>query len=236
TQVGIYQITKKQMAFDMGYSMETINSLLDRFLNHHELVKYNENTREIAIRNWGKFNLRRGGKPMLDCVNSELQEVKDSNLISYVGDNVQNESIKKIYVSHYVTSDDTLHDTSNDTSNDTRKKDKSSNSNGSYDTSTSRTTYRPQYKEQEQEEDKDKEEDKEQQQEKEKDVAEIIKFWDENGFGYNNVNAKHKLLSWLDDSNFKNPSEMILKALDIASTNDRRTLAYVEGILRNWTN
>jgi len=67
-------------------------------------------------------------------------------------------------------------------------------------------------------------------------AAEIIQFWDNNGFGYNNVNAKHKLLSWLDDSNFKNPSEMILKALDIASTNDRRTLAYVEGILRNWTN
>src|SRR5699024_6242820 len=157
---------------------------------------------------------------MLDCVNSELQEVKDSNLISYVGDNVQNESIKSIYVSHYVTSDDTLHDTSYDTSDDTQKKDKPSNSNGSYDTSTSRTTYRPQYKEQEQEED----------------IAEIIKFWDNNGCGYNNVNAKHKLLSWLDDSNFKNPSEMILKALDIASTNDRRTLAYVEGILRNWTN
>ena len=29
SQVGVYQITKKQMAFELGYSLETINSLLD---------------------------------------------------------------------------------------------------------------------------------------------------------------------------------------------------------------
>src|SRR5690625_3172079 len=96
-QIGIYQITKKQMAFDMGYSMETINSLLDRFLSHHELVRYNEETREIAIRNWGKFNLNRGGKPMIDCVTSELEHVKDSSLIDYVGKNVGNATLKDLY-------------------------------------------------------------------------------------------------------------------------------------------
>src|SRR5699024_10981952 len=96
-QVGIYEITKKQMAFDMGYSTETINSLLDRFLNHHKLVKYNEKTREIAIRNWGKYNLNRAGKPMIDCVVSELREVKDASLIDYVGENVGNAKIKELY-------------------------------------------------------------------------------------------------------------------------------------------
>src|SRR5690625_3261882 len=96
-QIGIYQITKKQMAFDMGYSMETINSLLDRFLNHHDLAKYNEDTREIAIRNWGKYNLTRGGKPMIDCVSSELKEVKDLSLIDYVGENVGNATLKHLY-------------------------------------------------------------------------------------------------------------------------------------------
>lgn len=107
TQIGIYQITKKQMAFDMGYSMETIDSLLDRFLNHHKLIKYNEETREIAIKNWGKYNLRRGGKPMMDCVEKELQEVKDKSLIDYIGKRVSNSNIKALY--------DTYHDTCNDT-------------------------------------------------------------------------------------------------------------------------
>jgi len=102
-QIGIYQITKKQMAFDIGYSLESINSLLDRFINHHELVTYNQDTRELAIKNWGKYNLNRGGKPMLDCVRSELEEVKDKALIPYVGANVQNQSIKDLY--------DTWHET-----------------------------------------------------------------------------------------------------------------------------
>lgn len=68
----------------------------------------------------------------------------------------------------------------------------------------------------------------------EQEVAAITQFWDNNGFGYNNINAKQSLLLWLDDSKFKNPSEMILKALDIASKNNKRTGAYVEGILKNW--
>src|SRR5690625_2734379 len=107
-QIGIYQITKKQMAFDMGYSMETINSLLDRFVNHHKLIRYNDETRELAIKNWGKYNLRRGGKPMLDCVTSELSDVKDISLIHYVSNGVENSSIKALY--------DTYSDTCNDTS------------------------------------------------------------------------------------------------------------------------
>lgn len=52
------------MAFDLGYSMESVNSLLDRFENHHKLVKYNPETRELAIINWGKYNLNRGGNQL----------------------------------------------------------------------------------------------------------------------------------------------------------------------------
>lgn len=232
TQVGIYQITKKQIGFDMGYSMETVNSLLDRFLNHHKIIKYNVKTREIAIRNWGKYNLKRGGKPMIDCVTAELKDVKCKDLIPYVGFGVQNKSIKDIYDT-YNLNDDTCNDTSNDTHDETKKNNKPSNDKGSHDTSASRDTYRPQYKEQEQEE--EQEEDKEQQQEQEA-VSQLMSFWDDNGFGINNINAKQGLLSWLDDSKFKDPVEVILKAMDIACSNNKRRLNYVEGILRNWEN
>ena len=97
TQIGIYQITKKQMAFDIGYSIESINSLLDRFIKHHKLVQYNQETREIAIKNWGKYNLNRGGKPMEDCVRSELLQVKDENLIPYVAERIENSKLKGLY-------------------------------------------------------------------------------------------------------------------------------------------
>ena len=42
--IGIYQILKKQMAFELGYSPESINSLLDRFINHHKLINYDAET------------------------------------------------------------------------------------------------------------------------------------------------------------------------------------------------
>jgi len=107
TQIGIYQITKKQMAFDMGYSIESVNALLDRFIHHHKMVIYNPETRELAIKNWGKYNFNRGGKPILDCVTAELKFVKDISLIQFVGERIEKAEIKKIYESYYVTYDDT---------------------------------------------------------------------------------------------------------------------------------
>src|SRR5699024_367487 len=78
---------------------------------------------------------------------------------------------------------------------------------------------------------KNKDTDKEQHQ-----TSAIIQFWDENGFGLNNIQGKNQLLSWLDDSSFKQPEKMILKAMKIACANNKRQLNYVEGILRNWEN
>ncbi|AJE09621.1 hypothetical protein [Clostridium botulinum] len=99
TNCGIYQITRKQMAFEIGHSTESINSLMDRFTNHHKLIMYNTETRELAIKNWGKYNLNKGGKPVLDCLTKELKEVKDKSLIKYVGENVKSEDLRQLYQS-----------------------------------------------------------------------------------------------------------------------------------------
>ncbi|MCI3197663.1 hypothetical protein GXP75_18705 [Bacillus sp. HU-1818] len=109
SQIGIYSITKKQMAFDIGHSIESINSLMERFQGHHHLVEYNPATREIAILKWGRYNLNKAGKPMLDCIEKELGEVKDRSLIELVYPHIPNESIRELF-SRYVN--DTYHDTS----------------------------------------------------------------------------------------------------------------------------
>lgn len=96
-QCGIYQITKKQVAFEMGYSIESINSLFDRFERHHKLIKYNPKTREIAIKNWGKYNLNRAGTPMINCVKLELENIDDRSLINFVIDSVKNKSFKDLF-------------------------------------------------------------------------------------------------------------------------------------------
>jgi DnaD/phage-associated family protein len=66
-----------------------------------------------------------------------------------------------------------------------------------------------------------------------KGISEIIQFWDNSGFGFNNNHAKDQLLAYLDDGF---DPEVILKALHIASEVDKRTLQYIKGILHKWEN
>lgn len=111
TMAGIYTITKKQISFELGYSIESVNSLIDRFENHHKLLKYNKETRELAIKNWGKHNLNKGGKPVIDCLKKEFNSIKDKSLIAYVGVYVKSEVLKKIYDSYNVSCNDSSNDT-----------------------------------------------------------------------------------------------------------------------------
>jgi hypothetical protein len=57
-QIGIYKITKKQIAFDLVYSIESVHALMERFTQHHKLIRYNSETREHAIKNWAKEEIR----------------------------------------------------------------------------------------------------------------------------------------------------------------------------------
>jgi hypothetical protein len=100
TQIGIYQITKKQMAFDLGYSIESVQSIMERFINHHKLIRYNPDTREIAIKNWGRYNLHKAGKPIMDCILAEIKEVEDTTLLKYVSLGIQKQDIRSLYESY----------------------------------------------------------------------------------------------------------------------------------------
>ncbi|MBD8068791.1 DnaD domain-containing protein [Bacillus sp. PS06] len=222
TQIGIYKITKKQMAFDTGYSIETIHALMDRMIRHHQMIRYNPETREIAIKNWGKYNLHKGGKPVMDCIFSELKEVEDTSLIEYVAAHIMKGDIQALFKSFFKIDAEDFEDISA-LDDSPSYIDEATN-----DTLTTRNTISGQ-----KEKEKQKENKKQQQKES---VSEIIEFWDQNGFGYSNVNGKEQLLSWLDDSKFLNPKDVIMKALQIACMNNKRKLNYVIGILRNWEN
>ncbi|WP_163215837.1 DnaD domain protein [Clostridium thermarum] len=101
TSCGIYVITIKRMAFELGYTIEAVNCLMDRFINKHQLIIYNPDTRELALKNWGKYNLNRGGKPVMDCLKSELSKVRDKTLIEYVAKGVNNDTILELYRSFF---------------------------------------------------------------------------------------------------------------------------------------
>ncbi|PLS08370.1 DNA replication protein DnaD [Neobacillus cucumis] len=244
TQIGIYKITKKQMAFDLGYSIDSVHSLMERFIELYKLIRYNPVTRELAIKYWGKDNLHKGGKPVMDCIYSELKEVEDLSLIKYVAESIQKQDIRSLYESfceqeeRFFGNEASCQD-ENETYPDSECEELD-------DTSTYRYTIGGQ-KEKEKENKKEKKQQEAFQpniennhetvnHQKSVDAKEIIEFWDQNGFGFTNINAKQQLLFWLDDSSFLKPKEVILKAMNIACANNKRRLSYVIGILKNWEN
>lgn len=82
TQIGIYEITKKQISFDLGYSINTVSELLKQFYKYGKIM-YNDNTCELAIKNWNKYNANTSNKVKV-LIDKETARVKDRLLIEYL--------------------------------------------------------------------------------------------------------------------------------------------------------
>jgi hypothetical protein len=99
TQIGIYSITKKQMAFDLGYSIESVQALLQRFETYHKLIKYDTETREIVLLKWAETNLNIGGKPVQDLIKKEISQVKNKEFLFLMFENCPENSLKTFIAS-----------------------------------------------------------------------------------------------------------------------------------------
>ena len=96
TQLGIYNFPIKHVALDIGYSEEAVKVLLDRFENKYEIIKYSSRTSEIAIKNYLRHSIMKGGKPVYDCLIKEHNKVVDKSLLEYVFDNISSYEPKDI--------------------------------------------------------------------------------------------------------------------------------------------
>lgn len=83
-QLGIYKLPIKVIQFYTGYNEASITVLLDRFDRVYNMIKYNQETQEVAILNYLRWSIIRGGKPVEDCIKADLEQVKDKNLIRLV--------------------------------------------------------------------------------------------------------------------------------------------------------
>ena len=99
TQIGVYKILPKEIAFMTGFEEEEVSIMLELFDKEYKLIKYSKLTHEIAIVHWARYNLNKaGGKPMMDCISSELSRVEDVSLLQVILDHIKNENIKKLYI------------------------------------------------------------------------------------------------------------------------------------------
>jgi hypothetical protein len=129
TQLGIYEISIKQAAFQLGYTVDTVNVLLDRFETKYNMIIYSRSTREIAIKNFLRHSIIKGGKPVEDCIKKEIAKVKNKRLIASVFDYIAskddlNETVKKIINEYEINNDNdndndvSYHDSYNDSLNE----------------------------------------------------------------------------------------------------------------------
>lgn len=88
-QCGIYLLPRKYIAFEMGYSLEVVMSLIKRFQDEYKNIVYSEETQEIAVLNAMKYNIVKGGKPVEDLIRKELSNIIDANLIMDVYKNMR---------------------------------------------------------------------------------------------------------------------------------------------------
>ena len=59
---GCYELSTKLMAYEMGYSKDTVDRLIDRFVNVHKVIDYSSETKEVLLINWHKYNWTKSEK------------------------------------------------------------------------------------------------------------------------------------------------------------------------------
>ncbi|MGE7650521.1 DnaD domain-containing protein [Peribacillus frigoritolerans] len=74
TQCGIYELPKRVIEMHTGYNRETVEKLLQRFVEYDKII-YNDSTKEIMMINWVKYNFINSPK-VKKCIEKELELVK----------------------------------------------------------------------------------------------------------------------------------------------------------------
>ena len=176
---GCYEISIKQMSKDLGYEVETVEKLLKRFDEIHNIISYNKENKEILIKNWHKYNWTKSGKldkPLL----KEIEKIKTLDFKRFLADLYNKRDTVSIPYTYPM--DTTVSVSVTDTVSDT--------------VSVS---------------------------------VKLIKIYEEE-IGLVTQNTLITLESYLEDLS----EEMIIEAIKKASKQNKRSLAYIEGILKNW--
>ena len=118
TQLGVYHLPLKKAALETGYNLETISTLLDRFENKYRVIRFNESTSEVAIKNYLRHSIVRGGKPVIDCLEKDLKAVKDLSLVAYVFNSITDSKGINETVIEFINRHKDIKDINNDNDND----------------------------------------------------------------------------------------------------------------------
>lgn len=79
---GIFKLNISMMGFFLGLRDDNVQNAFQSFLKHyHSLVRFDENTSEVAILNWGGMNLVNMNEKSLSAARRDLSMVESETLI-----------------------------------------------------------------------------------------------------------------------------------------------------------
>ncbi|MGG3518888.1 DnaD domain protein [Bacillus pseudomycoides] len=189
TQCGIYPLPKRLAEMETGYNRETVEKLLQRFVEYGKIL-YDAETKELCILNWLRYNPVTNTK-MEKCVLRELKTVKSKEFVHmFLQKCLEEEMNIPLLLEHFGMPGEL-------------------------------SEMIPQVSIESYEEDEEVEETEP--------GGGVFMFYEQN-FGSLSSYAAEELSEWMADLS----EELVLKALQIAFENNKRTLAYVKGILRDW--
>ncbi|MCU5515950.1 DnaD domain protein [Bacillus wiedmannii] len=186
-QCGIYVLPMRVAELETGYSMETVEKLLNRFIEYGKIL-YDAETKELYIINWLHYN------PIVNtnvekCVLRELKTVKNKEFIRmFLRKCLEEEWKISLLLQHFGMP---------------KEEDNSSL--------------------------QEVVEEKEEEIEEDTSHSEVYKFYERHISNLSPYIVK-ELKEWIQIVS----GETVLEALKIAFEQNKRTLAYVKGILRNW--
>ena len=80
---GCYEVGKRQAERELGYTWDAISRLIDRMTRVHNVIRYSEETKEILLVNWGRYNWTRSGNTS-KAVYSCCDEIKNERFRAYI--------------------------------------------------------------------------------------------------------------------------------------------------------
>ena len=80
---GCYELPFKAASRETGYNEDTVRRLIDRMANVHKVIRFDEDTKEVLIPNWHKYNWTASEK-LLKAVIEQSAYIKSKAFRDYV--------------------------------------------------------------------------------------------------------------------------------------------------------
>lgn len=127
---GCYEISIKQISREMGYTQDSVESLIKRFSEIHNVIRYDFQNKEILLLNWSKYNWTKSAK-FTTALEKEVDSIKNTVFKEFVTNKIYGiDTVSSIdgYPMHTtvtVSDTDTVSDSDSITDTETGKGNKS---------------------------------------------------------------------------------------------------------------